>query len=165
MDIEDKYHIVHAQNSISFMPNLPSKKLSVIVFWISVIMMASLFFLLENLSFGAMVTLIILVGYVIIHSLYDIFFRSQIKITVDEEKKAIYRSNFFKETEIIQNKSTVVFIKKNMGAWHYAIGPKKKYLYQNYRISEDFYNRKKDNKSQKEYEQKILKRIIELLNS
>lgn len=127
--------------------------------------MIFLFIWFETFSQGWVLTIVILGGYTIIHSIYDIFYRAKTKIIIDKEANMVLRETTFKKKEICECCNSVVFVKKNMGSWHYAIGHKKKYLYQNYRISEDFYNLRKESKSQAEYEKKILKPVIELLNS
>lgn len=108
----------------------------------------------------------ILLGYFVLHSLYDIKIGSKIRYTFDAKANAVYKSSPIRaKRELMKLDKIVIFVQSEMGSWYYALGAQKSQFVTSYVISESFSSDKKSEKKQFAYEDFILVKIDKLLQS
>ncbi len=164
MSAERKYNINDNGKVFSFMPNRPGIRLSVVVLCIIIILAVPFTVFFKEVGQGWRVLFFVLIPYLFLHSLYDIFIHSQITYLFDRHARMVYRKlPFFPEKELMRFGEVTVFTRSINGSWFYAIGAQKKYLVTNYRISEDFTHRSEKTSAETDYENTVLKKIAEIL--
>lgn len=166
MNIREKYNIEETSNYFSFQPLKRLQKLSqwflVGILFIAIVLPLFKYQLGEVLFYA----IYVLLGYGVLHSLYDIFIRAKIKYTFDLKGNTIYRmSPISAKRKILKLEEAIIFVSSEMGSWHYSIGAKKSQFIKSYNISENFSSGKKSERKQMEYESKILEKIYQMIES
>ncbi|MBP1223062.1 hypothetical protein [Flavobacterium sp. 1355] len=166
MNIQEKYNIQETANTFSFCPKKPTLAMS---WWFLVGIIVGIVILLffNNLLDQAMRWAIyILMGYFVLHTLYDIQIGSKIRYTFDTNENAVYRSSPLRaKTKIMMLDEIVIFIHSEMGSSYYALGAKKRQFIKSYIISEGFSAGKKCEIKQHAYENFVLMKIDKLQDS
>jgi hypothetical protein len=166
MNIQEKYSIEETLNTFSLCPKKPSLAMS---WWFLAGIIAGVFILLffdNRLDEAMRWAIYILMGYFILHSLYDIKIGSKIRYTFDAKENAVFKSSpLRRKRKIMKLEEIVIFEHSEMGSWNYALGAKKSQFIKSYIISESFSSGKKSDASQEVYENFVLVKIDKLLNS
>jgi len=166
MNIREKYNIAENLNTFSFQPTKPSQKLSQ---WILAGIFAAAIVLplfKEMLDEALFYALYLLMGYGIVHSLYDIFIRARIRYTFDVRDNSVYRmSPVSSKKKIMKLEEAVIFVSSEMGSWHYSLGAKKSHFIKSYPLSENFGSGKKSDEKQEVYDKQILMKINTMIDS
>ncbi|QSW88785.1 MULTISPECIES: hypothetical protein [Flavobacterium] len=166
MKIWEKYNLQETSDHLIFQPFKPLQKLSQ-WFLIGIFIVAILFPLLRSyVDAVVLYSVYILLGYFFLHSLYDILIRAKITYTFDLKEKSIYReSPISKKRKILKLEEAVIFVSSEMGSWHYSIGARKSQFVKSYSISENFSSGKKSDRKQAEYENQILVKIQNMIDT
>ncbi|MCJ8154406.1 hypothetical protein MKJ01_11600 [Chryseobacterium sp. SSA4.19] len=164
MMTESRYDITDNGKVFRFKPNRYSIRLSVVVLAILIVLALIFVYYYHETNQGLRVLFFILVPYLIVHSMYDIFIRSEICYTFDKDSELIYRKvPFFSSKKLMSFDEAVIFISRTNRYWYYSLGARKSHLVKSYRISEDFTDKADKSEKQIQYENVVLKKIYELL--
>jgi hypothetical protein len=166
MNIREKYNLKESAHSLSLQPTKPLQKLS--QWFLAGILLAAIILPLfkQFLSEVLFYSIYILLGYCILHSLYDIFIRARICYIFDAANNTILRvSPLTLRKKIMKLEEAIIFVSSEMGSWHYSLGAKKSHFIKSYAISENFSSGKKSEEKQAQYEDQILIRITRLIET
>lgn len=163
MNIQEKYNIEETLNTFSLCPKKPSLAMS---WWFLVGIIAGIVILLffgHRLDKAMRLAIYILMGYFVLHSLYDIKIGSKIRYTFDAKENAVFKSSPLRaKRKIMKLEEIVIFVHSEMGSWYYALGAKKSQFIKSYIISESFSSGKKSDIKQEAYENFVLTKIDKL---
>ena len=166
MNIQEKYNIQETANTFSLCPKKPTLAMS---WWFLAGVVAGIVILLffdNRLDEAMRWAIYILMGYFVLHSLYDIQIGSKIRYTFDAKENAVYKSSPLRaKRKIMKLEEIVIFIHSEMGSSYYALGAKKKQFIKSYIISEGFSGGKKCEIKQQAYENFVLMKIEKLQDS
>ncbi len=163
---KSRYDLLDDGRVFRFKPNRPGKRLSAAALTVFMMLTFVLILLWQHVEQGWKILFFVLVPYFFLHSLYDIFIRSEVTYSFDRQTRRICREfPFFPEKELMRFEEAVVFTRSINRTWFYALGAKKKYLVTNYRISEDFIARPEKSEAEKAYESIILEKLFVLLET
>lgn len=166
MNIQEKYNIEETANTFSLCPKKPSLTMS---WWFLAGIIAGILILSffdHRLDEAMRWAIYILMGYFVLHSLYDIQIGSKIRYTFDAKENAVFKSSPIRaKRKIMKLEEIVIFEHSEMGSWYYALGAKKSQFIKSYIISESFSSGKKSETNQETYENFVLMKIDKLLNS
>ncbi|WP_269234248.1 hypothetical protein [Flavobacterium flavigenum] len=163
MNIQEKYNIEETLHTFSLCPKKPSLSLS---WWFlaGIIVGIVILFLFDHRLDEAMRWAIyILMGYFVLHSVYDIQIGSKIRYTFDAKENAVFKSSPLRaKRKIMKLEEIVIFVHSEMGSWYYALGAQKSQFIKSYIISESFSSGKKSEIKQHAYENFVLMKIDKL---
>lgn len=166
MNIQEKYNIEETLHTFSLCPKKPSLAMS---WWFlaGIIVGIVILFLFDHRLDEAMRWAIyILMGYFVLHSVYDIQIGSKIRYTFDAKENAVFKSSRLRaKRKIMKLEEIVIFVHSEMGSWYYALGAQKSQFIKSYIISEGFSSGKKSEIKQHEYENFVLMKIDKLQDS
>ncbi len=166
MNIQEKYNIEETLNIFSLCPKKPSLAMSK---WFLAGIVAGILILVffdHRLDEAMRWAIYIVMGYFVLHSVYDIQIGSKIRYTFDAKENAVFRSSPLRaKRKILKLEQIVIFVHSEMGSWYYAVGAKKSQFIKSYIISESFSSGKKSESNQEAYEHFVLAKIDKLLNS
>jgi len=166
MNIQEKYNIEETLNTFSLCPKKPSLAMA---WWFLVGIIAGILvlsFFDHRLDEAMRWAIYILMGYFVLHSLYDIQIGSKIRYTFDAKENAVYKSSPLRsKRKIMKLEEIVIFVYSEMGSWYYALGAQKKQFIKSYIISEGFSSGKKSETKQEAFENFVLMKIDKLQTS
>jgi hypothetical protein len=166
MNIQEKYNIEETLNTFSLCPKKPSLAMS---WWFLAGIIAGiviLSFFDQRLDEAMRWAIYILMGYFVLHSLYDIQIGSKIRYTFDAKENAVYKSSPLRaKRKIMKLEEIVIFVHSEMGSWYYALGAHKSQFIKSYIISESFSSGEKSETKQEAYENFVLTKIEKLQSS
>ncbi|MGY5252658.1 hypothetical protein [Sphingobacterium spiritivorum] len=164
MSIRDRLRFEHAPYGISLQPNrriISSLMCYAVAVAITVIV---LILFAQQLGEGGRILCLAVIIYFILHGLYDILFRLNVRYIFDRYDRAVYRENSpFGRRKLMMFDEAVIFINADSGSWHYSLGIKRKQFLKNYKISPNYSNGKISEKHSMEFEEEILDPLILLL--
>lgn len=166
MNIKDKLRFEDASAGISIQPN--RKLISSLLCYAAAVLIAVVVLNLfaQQLGEGGMILCLAIIIYFILHGLYDILFRLNVRYIFDRYNRVIYRENHpFGRRKLMMFDEAVIFINADSGNWHYSLGVKKKQFLKNYKISPNYSNGKISEKQVMEFEEEILDPLLLLLES
>lgn len=166
MNIRAEYKVIESDWSFLIYPftaSLPAARR-----WIFGVIPAAIvwFFFRDLVGEKWWAVVYVVMGYCILHSLYEIFINAHVNYRFSVADNAVYKStSFYKEKKILSLSEVVIFTSNEMGSWHYAMGARKSQFVKNYTISENFGSGKKNNVRLVAYEQEILAPIYKMIES
>lgn len=166
MHIREKYNIKETTNCFIFEPLKPTQQLSK-WFLAGIFAGAILLPLFQSyLDEVLFYSLYILLGYGVLHSLYDMMIRAKIQYTFDVSTNSVYRmSPVSAKKKILKLEEAVIFVSSEMGSWHYSIGARKSQFIKSYIISENFSSGRKSDERQTLFEDQILIKIQKMIDT
>lgn len=160
MDIRERYNLTERAGELLIYPHKPAVKTAWWVIIAIIPLSVLLFFLKELLGEVIWSSLYVIMGYGLLHSLYEILVKAKVHYRFSVRDNAVYKTTLTsREQQILQLDQVVVFTSSEMGSWRYKMGAKKRQFIKNYTISEEFGGGKK----QVEYEQVVLERVYEMI--
>lgn len=166
MKIQEKYNIEETMNIFSLCPKKPALAMS---WWFLAGTIAGFVILLffgHHLDEVMRWAIYILMGYFVLHSVYDIKIGSKIRYTFDAKENAVFKSSPLRaKRKIMKLEEIVIFVHSEMGSWYYALGAHKSQFIKSYIISESFSSGKKSDIKQEAYENFVLTKIDKLQTS
>ncbi|WP_163410716.1 hypothetical protein [Flavobacterium ajazii] len=166
MHIREKYNIKETSDYFIFEPLKPTQQLSK-WFLAGIFAGAILLPLFQSyLDEVLFYSLYLLLGYGVLHSLYDIMIRSKIQYTFDLKTNSVYRmSPISAKKKILKLGEAVIFVSSETGSWHYSIGARKSQFVKSYIISENFSSGRKSDEKQALFEDQILIKIQKMIDT
>ncbi|WP_417942976.1 hypothetical protein [Flavobacterium sp. RS13.1] len=126
MNIQEKYNIEETFYTFSLCPKKPSLVMS---WWFLAGIIAGILILSffdHRLDEAMRWAIYILMGYFVLHSLYDIQIGSKIRYTFDAKENAVFKNSPLRaKRKIMKLEEIVIFVHSEMGSWYYALGAKK----------------------------------------
>lgn len=106
-------------------------------------------------------------GLMLFYAIRDYFFKINVRYVFDKSTNTIYKTNlpFVNNKKLMNFDEMTIFTHSETGSWNYEMGIKKKQFLKSYCISEPFGSGKKSKRRQEEYENEILKKILEITSN
>ncbi|WP_300596245.1 hypothetical protein [Niabella sp.] len=163
MTARDKYKVAETAQSVSLQPHYYLLK-NLFWFFIAIVGIAgAVFIFYQQLGEAGQVFGYSIMAYLFLHGLYDFLFRINVRYVFDKTGNAVYKINTpFLKKRLMSLNELVIFTRSEQGAWHYAMGARKKQFIKSYAISEDFGSGKKSERLLGAYEAEVLDPILRL---
>lgn len=166
MNLKDKYRIEQSPTLFSIMPNHHLIKTLYWYLLVIAVTLAILFIFYTRLGEGGRILCFGVIIYLAIHSLWDYFFRVNVRYTFSKSDNAVYKSDlFFAKKKLMRLDEVTIYTSSETGSWHYNMGAKKRHFLKPYKISQSFGDGKSSQKKAEAYEAEVLSQIESLILS